>query len=688
MFKLFSLWGIKGFSNALFTSTPDSYFYSFAALNRLLLFFVFIYLLSIQKKARCYYHVLFIGGLIGGVGAAILGILNQCGVISLDWYQLWSFENRLQSIFGNPGWFAEYLCVVIPFILFGFFQKNKSWKIFLFFILIICEIAIILTGSRSSWLTYPLVLIFCWLFFYFFQAYNKKGVRWKNRSKIFIKVLISIPITILISIFIVLQVIEKPRTPIYSSGDTPKKLRLDHDYQTIIIERIANKRSFNIRKTLWIGGIALWTESPIFGMGYGSYGWHASIQRSIKKSKFYANRPYKFFDTPHNTFIQIVNSGGIIGFILWFSIIFYVVCILLINLKKERNLYNIPVILSIFSFFLFGFAQSMQYIAVIWFLIFLNIGYTMTLSTSVLSDKHKKFWKTWIGIGAVIVILGGVYYSLNFESQNLAGKYGLASYTRDQSINQYQGFYRLERGVFGPFRWSGKRGVIKHIGGGVVELKFICLHPDVEKKPVILSVYLNKEKIGFITFTKKGEKYCEYYLSNLKNDSLELLFEVSRTWNPKKHGVNMDTRNLGIGISPVKVIDRFPEKGIGFYSPEILKKGPKGWPHPDILKYRWTVKRASIEVKQNHKKEGITLLLRASHPDISKNKPVILEIYGNRRKIKELNVQDKWQKVFLSKDILEDVKVITFQVNRTWNPKSYGISSDDRDLGVAIVELN
>jgi hypothetical protein len=44
----------------------------------------------------------------------------------------------------------------------------------------------------------------------------------------------------------------------------------------------------------------------------------------------------------------------------------------------------------------------------------------------------------------------------------------------------------------------------------------------------------------------------------------------------------------------------------------------------------------------------------------------------------------KRRKVLIEPAVLNNFKILTFQVNRTWNPKVAGVSEDGRDLGVAI----
>jgi hypothetical protein len=43
-----------------------------------------------------------------------------------------------------------------------------------------------------------------------------------------------------------------------------------------------------------------------------------------------------------------------------------------------------------------------------------------------------------------------------------------------------------------------------------------------------------------------------------------------------------------------------------------------------------------------------------------------------------------WMKIEIDPDIPVAGKVATFQVSRTWSPKGIGISTDRRDLGVAV----
>jgi hypothetical protein len=283
-----------------------------------------------------------------------------------------------------------------------------------------------------------------------------------------------------------------------------------------------------------------------------------------------------------------------------------------------------------------------------------------------------------------IALAGLLVFIFHFESNHLARKYGRDGYGEGGNGTGYRGFFHLERSDFGSFRWSGKRGTIRFNQPGVVEFDYLCLHPDVEKKPVVFEVLLDGELIDEIVFVKKGKKKGRYYLSGAGGNAQTLRFEVSRTWNPRKYKINRDTRELGIGISPGYFVRRFPEDGVGFYEEEDMSVFPDGWAAGGAGVFRWTAKRASISIKQVHRERGLVFFVRASHPDLSPDSPVWLTVLGDRTKIRKIAVKNEWDRLQLSPEDLAGNRTITLRVNRTWVPRIYGVSEDDRNLGVAV----
>jgi hypothetical protein len=52
---------------------------------------------------------------------------------------------------------------------------------------------------------------------------------------------------------------------------------------------------------------------------------------------------------------------------------------------------------------------------------------------------------------------------------------------------------------------------------------------------------------------------------------------------------------------------------------------------------------------------------------------------------REIFTDKGWRKVTISKEELIETRVLTIQVDRTWNPYEAGFSNNPRNLGVAIV---
>ena len=82
--------------------------------------------------------------------------------------------------------------------------------------------------------------------------------------------------------------------------------------------------------------------------------------------------------------------------------------------------------------------------------------------------------------------------------------------------------------------------------------------------------------------------------------------------------------------------------------------------------------------------------LRADHPDMAGH-AVVLKLYWNARPLLTLKIEDpRWKTVTLSRarHLGRKAGILSFHVDRTWNPDESGVSSDARDLGVAVSEVS
>jgi hypothetical protein len=136
--------------------------------------------------------------------------------------------------------------------------------------------------------------------------------------------------------------------------------------------------------------------------------------------------------------------------------------VLIFDLIRNKRLLNIPVVISIISFHIYGIFQSMQYIPMIWSLIFLSLGYAMTMDEGVLPVGFRRVMGVVTKVCVVLVVIGFFVYLSNFESRGLAEKYGKRIYAIDQNRDRFGGFFEpSKRWKYGDYRWFGKRGAVK-----------------------------------------------------------------------------------------------------------------------------------------------------------------------------------------------------------------------------------
>jgi len=719
MVRDFLNFGFESYALGIANATPNSHLYPLGGINRLILFFMLAYGLATGVNPRERYRWLFMGLFVGTVFCALLGLLDFYGIVSLNWYRKISTPGALHSMFLNRGWFAEFVLTLVPFVLLGFMSKIKGiwWKVALFSSLVICELALILAGARAGWVSYPLILFICWLFSYFSKEgrFESFHFGWKD----LLKVAVSVPLTIGISFLLIFQVL-MPLSAYLGEKTGSKGIQTKSKASTALIERQAS-RILDVGKGgrlyTWGEGYNVGRERPVFGMGYESFNWHANILADLPESyvhRFHTEKKMKrIHDTPHSIFYQLFVSGGIVGLCLWMIILLYALAILLVDTIKNGRLINIPVAISIISFHIYGIFQSMQYIPMIWSLIFLNLGYAMTINDKVLSERLRRITGVVVKVMIFLVLIGGVVYFTGRGSQGLAEKYGLRVYAKDQNWHNYLGFYPMEKGPSGDFRWSGKEGMIRIHGDGLLEIRLDCDTPGMDKEPVMVEISVDDQPVDRLVFEGIGSRTWWYWLKKRDKGPHEVQIKVSRTWNPRKLGMSVDNRDLGVRVGEYRFFSNLPKDGIGFYGWETM--GDEGLRTEDggrktegrrAKRFRWTGKRASQSIAEfgmrdadlgkrgkgvsKHKGAGgldegaggPVVFLRCSHPDISKAS-VVVRILGDGELLRYIEFSDYgWKRVELGDEELEGKGIVTYEVSRVWNPKRMGVSGDRRDLGV------
>lgn len=544
------LWGPFDFANRVFFATPNDPFYSLAAGNRLLVFFLTVVLLSRHSAAPKLFRNIFAGSAAGLIIACLLGLLDLFGVFSLAWYRPRFIDgsgvDRLHSVFGNPGWFAEYAVVSIPlvFLLLDRVKSSRMRLAGLSAVLVLAGASLVFTGSRTSWLVFMVALVFCYLAARLrVPGSEERPVAWRELRGSCIKAGAG---ALALGVIGGLLFLAASRTsPAVKQGQTMSK-------KQYIAQRMKNIAAPQARGRIWADSMALLGESPAYGLGYEAYRWHSGVMGSIPDSRYARQRTTKVdWDTPHNMYLQLIAGNGWAGLLVWLMLAGYTALMLCRDIAANRGLLSTVLLGALVLFHLYGLTQAMQYVASIWFMAFLIIGYGMLLERKPLASSLARFGNLGVAAALAVALIGGAAYAGNFQSARLAERYGLSEYALDRGVERYKGFYNRENwGRDGNFRWSGRQSEIVLSRPGRVRFDIACFAPGLERRPLTLEVSLNGKPLDSHTFSKAGKITQTYDVPPGDGQGENILrFRVSRVWNPRREGLNSDARILGVAVS-------------------------------------------------------------------------------------------------------------------------------------------
>lgn len=225
-----------------------------------------------------------------GVILAIIefSILISLGGITAGLMKIFFTKNLLATSWGKSNYLATFFVLIIP-IAAGYFlaTKNTKLKIYLSLSLVLMFSAILLTLSKGGILSLVVAMI----------IFLSRAIKVKTLVPILI-VLVIITIVLLLN----------PLTYVIFEGLT----KLENTFSTMT--------RINFYKDVW--NIIL--ENPLTGIGLGNLGFYAKFQISGSASA-------------HNLFLGLVGETGIVGAILFLSILFLSFKHILKNYLKENN---------------------------------------------------------------------------------------------------------------------------------------------------------------------------------------------------------------------------------------------------------------------------------------------------------------------------------------------------------------
>lgn len=320
---------------------------------------------------------------------------------------------------------------------------------------------------------------------------------------------------------------------------------------------------FQIRATLlWKQGVAMVRDYPLTGVGMGAY----IIETANYASKFHFS---VYPESAENYPLQVAAELGVVGLLAVAWLLFEI-------LKLARKTYRRLPATDPLRFVLVGGASGIAAFLLIIqthtfigsyevkYTFWLFIGIIFALSRLDIPEAGRPPRSAIVGkkeiiAGLVILVLYGALHLWN-STHSLS----LAARTREFGLKQKFGLGRPERTADGrEFCWTREYGGMPlKVEKPVLVLPLQAAHPDIQKKPVRVRIYLVKNFFKHKTFLKEitlsRNEWRDIVLSVPEDVGQEaiLLIKVSRTWNPLKTTGVPDPRNLGVAVGKVTFRDK------------------------------------------------------------------------------------------------------------------------------------
>ncbi|MBD1905963.1 O-antigen ligase family protein [Funiculus sociatus GB2-A5] len=575
-------------------------------------------------------------------------------------YNAWG-SHRLTQIFGNPGWAWPYFAPGIAIVLWATVTASTRRSRILWagisFILILGALATQQAGALLLCLIYITV---CGFYYLSFGLKKSSIVNQVKRA--------SLPLfiaSILLAIFSNQKLLQQIAKLVGYEWDTealsPETTRLE----------------------IWKAAWNIFKEAPLFGHGYASW------LQIISEYGLRNNRPNVVFDTAHNLFFQILVEFGLLHTVIIFSFLGLIAFTAFQNsrfLPGGRLLF----LLAVSSFFVPTLVQEINYIRPSYYI-------------------HAIFWGALVGLpfhadhSSKPNSVEPQYQLLPSKTRSLGARFIPAiAFALLSGVSLLGilfcyltfsfGGYQFEAALTAPntkiMRWLGPNTALATFA--TAEKKSYSVY-DVNPRQKPMTVNLGKAKDFSITV--EG------------TDRLELALENGGQNLPRKHNLSFfpvagdGTRWIGVQVAYPPV-----QSNLGI----AWSRNMYGWETFGNAKGRWCGQNCVFLVKTCSRSDRLDFSILAPRPVDGKIPPSTLHIsvYGfseetqfsqklfSHLPIPLLDLREQFDKIGTSKLIhvqgtpKTSWYLVWVESDSVFNPKSLGISPDDRNLTAIVQEAS
>jgi hypothetical protein len=398
--------------------------------------------------------------LAGLVASLVLGVLDFYSLIDITAvrpaFHLKEYgpayrHERLSSVFGNPGWYAQFVTLATPAVLaiLSIPLRRRSLLFLMIGLMALTEFTLILAYQRGGWISYPLTLLFVWFSIYVFDTEHQSTSEIRAKTKGAIKkILISVPVTIIISVSL-----------IYIIG---KNTTTEHKKINSYIENVQRMQNTQDRLAYWVPTGAITKLHPILGAGNESFSFQFNSLYLGKDAPYAITEKENMImaGSAHNLYFQTLAGKGWLG----------LVSLLALMLVSIRTSWSLTFSQSTSSA-LTPLSNNQRLLVM--------MGFTYTIALMIYSNVGEIFY---VPINYIVFI---IFYALIIRDvpqiRNIAPKttikillaiafffmlhllweYGYPSTIRDKLKQSYpSGCYAIEGSPIDPatqFRWCSRR---------------------------------------------------------------------------------------------------------------------------------------------------------------------------------------------------------------------------------------
>jgi len=532
----------SAFGRAVVESFPKDPLYAIASVDRLWLFLLFSGVLAAQPDARELLRRLFRGVAWAALAAALLGLLDFAGLVSLDRYNLSHLfygrqYRRLQSTFGNPSWFACFAACALPFVLLRFHEARGWMRWALAAVLPAYGAALFLSAARAAWLAALVVGASVLLAAFVARRRGQPSARADAAAWI------AVGATVATVGALAAGAVARPGDRAAARGPVGRLEGLTQEMQ------IRGAGLNSPRRVTAAYARELARNAPLLGLGYETFNMHLRAQlelatsgvASVARAAAVVDPAETLFDDSHSTYLQVLTGTGAVGLGLWIAAGAAGIASAWRAGRGGGGADSVAVLVGLLVFHFYGLFQGMAYIPVTFLLLPLLTAYAVTLDQGGAAPSGQPSARLAV-VAGVLLVAAGTAYASDTGYASLKRRFGVAAYLPEER-EVFEGFYRPEAGPSGEFRWMRRRAIVNVARAQPFRLRFVCQHPDADREPVLLALRFDGRDAGQIVFRRPGAVEQRFDLG--APGALRL--SVSRTFRPAG-----DPRELGVTVSAIR----------------------------------------------------------------------------------------------------------------------------------------